>query len=171
MKHLKSILLMTAIAFNTIGYAIPVEKGVSKILAEYRTENLKNILYDLHFIIPAQRESSVTGKANISFSYNGTEDLQLDFQGTLKNGDHQAFINGKNRSIRYQDEHLIIPRKYLKKGDKTNLVTIEFESNDKTLNRNDDYLYTLFVPDHALFIHFSFLTMPAAYSPVLTSLT
>ena len=149
MKHLKSILLMTAIAFNTIGYAIPVEKGVSKILAEYRAEYLKNILYDLHFNIPAQREISVTGKANISFSYDGTEDLQLDFQGTLKNGDYQAFINGKKRSIRYQDEHLIIPRKYLKKGDKTNLVTIEFESNDKTLNRNDDYLYTLFVPDHA----------------------
>ena len=77
MKHLKSILLMTAIAFNTFGYAIPVEKGVSKILAEYRTENLKNILYDLHFIIPAQRESSVTGKANISFSYSAITEQRI----------------------------------------------------------------------------------------------
>ena len=41
------------------------EKGVSKELAQQRTANISNVVYELTFNIPAEAKTPVTGKAII----------------------------------------------------------------------------------------------------------
>ncbi len=146
---LKLASLLVAASLCGSAFAMDIETGVSKKLAEYRAAHITNPQYTLSFSIPDQKDEPVTGTAVISFGYDGTDDLQLDFQGKLKDGQLQAVVNGKLRAITYRDEHLIVRRKHLKKKGKENQIAIEFVSSDNALNRNDEYLYTLFVPDHA----------------------
>ena len=146
---LKLASLLVAASLCGSAFAMDIETGVSKKLAEYRAAHITNPQYTLSFCIPDKKNEPVTGKAVISFCYDGTDDLQLDFQGKLKDGQLQAVVNGKLRAIDYRDEHLIVSRKHLKKKGKKNQIAIEFVSSDNALNRNDEYLYTLFVPDHA----------------------
>ena len=47
----------------------------------------------------------------------------------------------------YQNEHIIIPKDMVVEG--SNRIELNFTSLDKALNRNQDYLYTIFVPDLA----------------------
>ena len=145
---LKLASLLVAASLCGSAFAVDIETGVSKKLTEYRAAHITNPQYTLSFSIPDQKDEPVTGTAVISFGYDGTDDLQLDFQGKLKDGQLQAVVNGKLRAIGYRDEHLIVSRKHLKKKGKENQIAIEFVSSDNALNRNDEYLYTLFVPDH-----------------------
>lgn len=55
--------------------------------------------------------------------------------------------NGHPSSYQFIDEHIIIPADELHEGD--NIIKIEFVAGESSLNRNPDYLYTLFVPDRA----------------------
>ena len=123
-----------------------VTDGVSHELAIKRQSQVANVLYTLHFEIPFQKEVPVTGTAKITFDWKGgKEDLQIDFQGKV-NG--PVVVNGKSIVAAHQAEHVIIPAKKLS-GKKPNEVRITFRSEDNALNRNADYMYTLFVPDHA----------------------
>ena len=120
-----------------------VEKGVSQQLAIYRKANIENVRYTLFFDIPDKKEEKVMGNERISFQWKGKDDLQIDFQGELLS----LKVNGEEMKADYHDEHIVIPADKLKQGE--NNFDIRFSSKDKALNRNDDYLYTLFVPDHA----------------------
>lgn len=131
------LLCMTALAQ-------PLAKGVTKELADMRKAMISDVVYNLTFNIPANQKEKVTGEAVISFQLHDKQDVVLDFQGKFT-GD--VLIGKKRRPVDYRDEHIIVPMKYLKPG----LVTLcfEFTSLDDALNRNADYMYTLFVPDHA----------------------
>lgn len=124
-------------------------KGVSKELAEHRKANISQVVYDLTFNIPSKPYESVKGKAIISFNLEVREDVVLDFQGQI---DGTCYIHDENdkrhaTDILYQDEHIIIPMELLTEG--KNKIELPFIANDKALNRNNDYMYTLFVPDMA----------------------
>ncbi len=125
----------------------PVTDGVSHELAISRRTQLQDVIYDLSFNIPTEREKPVTGTATITFKWQGhrRDSLQIDFQGTV---DRPLQVNGKTIEADHRHEHVIIPGRLLRSG-KVNHVCVSFVSGDKALNRNDDYLYTLFVPDHA----------------------
>ena len=150
MRHLLHLLLLTVTGLLPallLQAQIPVECGVSEPLARLRVSQVSDVAYTLHFDLPVQKQEAVRGSTKISFTWNdGDEDLQIDFQGTVS-GEHIT-VNGKKRPVLYHDEHIVVSRKWLKKG-KLNHVYIDFASGDKALNRNTDYLYTLFVPDHA----------------------
>jgi len=148
-QRLKMALMLAAACLCSTTFALNIEKGVSKELAEYRAAHVTDVRYTLNFSIPDRKEEPVTGTAVISFGYDGKENLQLDFQGKMMDGVRMAVVNGKPRVCRYLNEHLIIDRKDLRKKGKENQLILFFESTDNALNRNDDYLYTLFVPDHA----------------------
>ena len=128
------------------GAHVTVVPGVSQALAVQRQAQLDDVHYTLHFRLPSEKSVPVTGSAEISFVWKGKDDLQLDFQGQLE--DNAIEVNGKKRTADYRDEHIVVSRTLLKKG-KRNRLHMHFVSGDKALNRNDDYLYTLFVPDHA----------------------
>jgi aminopeptidase N len=124
------------------------EQGVSSELASYRKALINNIVYDLTFNIPDDHESPVPGSAKIEFSIekNGERPLLLDFNVP---DDHlgEVRVNGKEIIASIEHGHISILPADLKAG--INTVEIGFRTGDQSLNRNPDYLYTLFVPDRA----------------------
>ena len=126
---------------------VKLENGVSKDLAESRSKTISNVEYTLHFIIPSEKDIAVKGNEILQFQWKGTDDLQIDFQADSTQLDAACIVNGETRKVRVQDEHIIIYKKWLKEG--KNEIRLSFRCGDAALNRNDDYLYTLFVPDHA----------------------
>lgn len=136
-------LLLFVVAINAAAQ-VDVEPGVSRQLAQYRAQNVRDVTYDLSFVLPAEKQEEVGFQEEIGFEWGGDGDLQLDFQGRLL----FAHINDAQLdSSCYRDEHIVIPARCLQKG--RNLIRIGGECSDKSLNRQADYLYTLFVPDHA----------------------
>lgn len=126
---------------------VAVSNGVSRELAISRKQHIAGIQYELHFTLPAAKNSPVTGKETISFDWKDTKDpVQVDF----KAGESQVIsvtVNKKPVSVQYVNEHIVIKPKYLKSG--RNQLEIQFIAGDQSLNRSDDFLYTLLVPDRA----------------------
>ncbi|MGI4740000.1 MAG: M1 family aminopeptidase [Janthinobacterium lividum] len=156
--------------------AIPVETGVSQTLAEARKQLLSSVSYGLDLVIPARKATPITGSEVVTFSLKGNrQPLQLDFKASA---DHlrSVTVNGQLVAIDYRHEHLVLPTRALRVG--RNEVKIDLVAGDQSLNRNDDYLYTLLVPDRARTVFPVFdqpnlkatlaltLTLPAAWQAV-----
>ena len=127
--------------------AVAVEDGVSRDLAQYRSAHISDVWYDLSFEVPSQRSKPVYFEETLMFNWEGGEDLQIDFQGDESQLYNELMVNGKTVKTVLLNEHIIIPAQSLVQGE--NSIVIGGYSGDKALNRSDDYLYTLFVPDHA----------------------
>lgn len=121
--------------------------GVSKELAERRFQNISSVKYSLEFSIPNHIDSSVKGVATIKFSLNRVETIYLDFLHDSLNPVSALIVNGKEIFPEIIDEHLTIKRRYLKRGENT--LYAKFTASDQSLNRREDLLYTLLVPDRA----------------------
>ena len=149
---MKNYLLLLIVAF--IPACTPTksdrftEQGVSSELAAYRKALINNIVYNLTFDIPEDQESPVMGSAKIEFNIvkSGKRPLLLDFNVP---DDHllEVRANGKEISPLIEQGHIAIAPADLKAG--LNIIEIGFHAGDQSLNRNRDYLYTLFVPDRA----------------------
>jgi len=125
----------------------PVVPGVSLELAEYRKSVLSDISYQLHFTIPEHQDEAIDGSLNLTFRLSQpNHPLQLDFRES-ENHIRSVSVNGQPSAYQFKDEHIIIPADELKEGE--NAIDIEFIAGESSLNRNPDYLYTLFVPDRA----------------------
>lgn len=124
--------------------AMAEEAGVSWRLAHQRAQALDSVSYQLTFNIPGSQLLPVNGTAIIQFVVREHADVVLDFTGEL---DERCEVNGRIRGLDYADEHITIPKRLLRPG--LNEVKINFTSQDKALNRHDDYMYTLFVPANA----------------------
>lgn len=150
MKLIQSFLVLIAFLFASCSSntkEMPVEAGVAKTMAEYRKANISNLKYQLNFEIPEAREAVIPGMNTISFDLLSTDqDLQIDFRED-SNLIHQVMCNGDISNYRFELEHLIIPKAELLKGQ--NEIEISFITGNSSLNRNDEFLYTLFVPDRA----------------------
>lgn len=121
--------------------------GVDRSLAVYRKAVLSNIHYALELDIPAQKTQPIAAHETLTFELSAVRlPLQLDFKedpAKIKT----LTVNGRKAEVNYQKEHLILSPEFLKKG--LNEVQIGFQAGDGALNRNSDYLYTLFVPDRS----------------------
>jgi aminopeptidase N len=123
------------------------EEGVSKLLATYRNATIENVRYNLSFNIPEGKDKPIAGKEAIEFTLNSKrQPLIIDFRVP---DDHlgSVTVNSKAVDPSLSSGHIIIPKKLLVK--RFNRIEITFRAGDMSLNRNDDYLYTLFVPDRA----------------------
>jgi aminopeptidase N len=147
MKILRYALFALFTILAATSYATDYGIGVSKELATTRYNSYSNIIYTLRFDIPEDKDADITGKAIIEFDHPWGCDAVLDFRESpdkilsLK-------VTGKNSyGYKYKDEHIIIPGKYLEDG--RNSIEIEFIAGKKPLNRNDEFVYTLLVPDRA----------------------
>ena len=124
-----------------------VEPGVSLALAEHRAATISNINYDLSFYIPDAVSKPISAVVKIGFDLSDTSRaLQLDFRESADKI-HSVTVNGEASGFEFRDEHLVIPAHEVIAG--RNIIDIEFEAGSSSLNRNPDYLYTLFVPDRA----------------------
>jgi aminopeptidase N len=149
---ISGIVLLTTftISCNRESVKIPADAGVSRELATFRRESLSAIEYDLHFSIPAQKDAQIDAKSKITFEIKSIYPVILDFKPSYEIDGKipfVTFINGKRREVKYENEHLFIPARFLVKG--KNSVEIEFRAGEQSLNRRSDMLYTLLVPDRA----------------------
>ena len=122
------------------------EEGISLELAQLRKQEIKDLKYGLSFSIPEQKQEAVEGEARIQFSLQHPQEIILDFR---ENADKikEVSVNGKPCPYRFLNEHIILPESASQKD--KNEVHIRFTAGDQSLNRNDEYLYTLLVPDRA----------------------
>ena len=126
---------------------VEVVPGVSLELAKHRAATISNISYELSFLIPGEKDEEIEGSVRISFDLNDDgSPLQLDFRESADKIS-RVVANGEQAEFRFQSEHIVIPASDLTTG--TNVVEIEFTAGSSSLNRNPEYLHTLFVPDRA----------------------
>jgi len=148
--------------------------GVSYALATHRAAVLRDIHYDLWYSIPSVKQTPVAGEETIAFKvlpHAGM--LLLDFKAPAS-ALRWIRVNGHAAAIVLQNEHLAIPAALLREG--IDSVSIGFVAGDAALNRNNEFLYTLLVPDRARTIFPCFdqpdlkavftlsLTVPAGWS-------
>jgi aminopeptidase N len=126
---------------------LKIEPGVSLALAQYRHSVISNIQYTLDLDIPADKNEGIEAVESVDLVLKTiNEPLLLDLKrGT--NDIHELQVNGKKIPVKLEEEHLIIAPEYLHIG--KNNIMLKFTTGDQSLNRNDDYLYALFVPDRA----------------------
>lgn len=123
------------------------EKGVSLALNDFRKSTISDVNYTLWFDIPEGKTAAIEGRTTIEFNLtDDSQPLVIDFNvdstkiRSVKAGDESIAYQHKN-------EHIIVDPEYLQNG--KNTISIEFTAGDLSLNRNEEYLYTLFVPDRA----------------------
>jgi len=126
---------------------LEAESGVSLALAEYRAGTVSGINYELNLVVPREAQEDIDGRMVISFDLTETDrPLQLDFR---ENPDKviRVLSNGRSSGYQFVNEHIVVPMKELRVG--RNEIAIDFIAGSSSLNRNPEYLYTLFVPDRA----------------------
>ncbi|GAB3222955.1 M1 family aminopeptidase [Hymenobacter seoulensis] len=126
---------------------VAVVPGVSQQLAEDRARRLSRLGYELQLFVPARKDQPIAATETVRFHLTDASQLvQLDFK---EQADHlkSLTVNGKPVTIDFRQEHLVLPLTSLKAG--PNEVQIEFTAGNQSLNRNEDFLYTLLVPDRA----------------------
>lgn len=149
MRYINSkILLLFTLTIATLSCksVYDIDKGVSIELATNRKASISNLKYELFFDIPNKLNEKISGDVALQFDNYGKNDLIIDFTGSREDI-YQVIVNGNVREFILENEHIIIAEKYINQG--RNSVTIFFESPNTSLNRRDDYLYTLLVPDRA----------------------
>ena len=125
---------------------VPPGPGVPAELARSRAAGISDLSYRLEFVVPDDRGEAVLGEATIMFEWEGRGPLALDFAAeTAQVRDAEA--NGESFDHAPVDEHILVPRAALRDG--RNVIRVSFIAGDGSLNRTDEFLYTLFVPDRA----------------------
>ncbi|MBN3582590.1 peptidase M1 [Algoriphagus aestuarii] len=167
---MKNLLLAVALSTLLISCKDPIsdahfyDEGISIELAEYRKKQISEIHYQLDFSIPEKLENPIPSKLTLEASLTElSQPLILDFHEE-KSHLKSLLVNGQPSKINHQNQHLIIAKESLKKG--RNTIEIEFQAGELSLNRNQDFLYTLLVPDRAstLFPCFDQPNLKATYT-------
>ncbi len=143
--------------------------GVTLDLANYRVKQVANVIYNLDFKIPESKHEPIPAKLSLDLNLiNLEQPLYLDFNAdsTLLK---QVEVNGNSIALHHSQGHIVIVPKHLKKGHNT--INVVFFAGELSLNRNDDYLYTLLVPDRAstLFPCFDQPNIKATYKLRITA--
>ena len=139
---LAALLLGSCISDNT---STLYDAGISQELALHRKENIHNLQYALHFNIPQQKDSAINANIDIAFTLDKPQEVIIDYREP--ENVQSVTANGIPTSYKLHNEHLIIPKTALQKGE--NHVEVTFVAGNQSLNRRDEFLYTLLVPDRA----------------------
>ena len=121
--------------------------GVSRELAEWRASAISDVRYGLTLLVPPSRDTAVTGEVTVRFALSDTtRPLVLDFRAPA---DHvlEVRLDGDTVTHSIPPDHIVIPAGRAAAGERA--VTVRFRATDAALNRNDEFLYALFVPDRA----------------------
>jgi aminopeptidase N len=123
--------------------------GVSAELAATRRDQITDLRYAFTLEIPAERDAPVRGMADIRFAFRHTRrPLVLDFVAPLERVE-EVQVGGRTIEYGTTADHIVIPPTDLADGE--TVISVRFVAGDESLNRNPDFLYTLFVPDRARF--------------------
>jgi aminopeptidase N len=143
----------------------PPEAGVPESLARERTAAVRDLRYDLDLQVPAARGTPVTGLVRVRFSLASAGRVVLDFSRP-REAVRAVRLDGREAPFEAVNGHLVLNS--VPAG--AHEVAIEFVAGDEALNRNDEFLYTLFVPARArlTFPCFDQPDLKARYSLTLT---
>jgi aminopeptidase N len=142
-----ALLLLAGLVASCTEAPLAVEPGVSRALAEHRAETISAINYELSLAIPESRDEDIDGRVTITFQLSdSSQPLQLDFRESADKI-RSVMANGDASEYRFISEHLVVPAKNLVTG--RNEIRIDFTAGSSSLNRNPEFLYSLFVPDRA----------------------
>jgi len=122
--------------------------GVPEALARERAETISSLRYELSFGIPEKRTEAIRGSETVRFALRAPHRVVLDFAQPRERVS-TILVADKLVVAEFAAGHLVIPSSATKAGE--NEVRIAFLAGDDSLNRNDDFLYTLFVPARAHF--------------------
>jgi aminopeptidase N len=123
------------------------EPGIPLALAEARARALRDLRYELSFAIPERAADPIDATARIRFTLaDAARPLVLDFAPGA-DAIRTVAVGGRPSRFRASNGHIVIPREEVTTGE--NLVEIAFRAGDAALNRNPDFLYSLFVPARA----------------------
>ena len=128
--------------------------GVSWTLARYRSATISDLRYEIRFSIPDSLTQPIRGHEVVRFRLSdASEPLVFDFEQPDGN---VLSVRVDDQDVAYEmvNGHLVVPPEVLTGGEMA--AEIEFIAGESSLNRNADYLYTLFVPDRARFAFPSF---------------
>ena len=124
-----------------------IAPGVPLTLAEERAARIRDVRYQLRFSIPEALTTAAKGSVTIHFVLtDASRPLVLDFAGSpdsvrdVRAGTTPVAVDVRN-------EHIVIPASALRDG--ANTITLSFDASDLALNRNPEFMYTLFVPARA----------------------
>lgn len=124
-----------------------LSEGVSQSLASRRAQIISSLRYEIALTIPQKPGAPIRGRETIRFKLaDSSAPLVLDF---AQPPDHIVSVRAENREVPFESSlgHLVVPAEHLRQGENT--LEIAFVAGDQALNRNDDYLYSLFVPARA----------------------
>ena len=139
-----SLLLATALA-SQLG-AEPPGRGVSEALARERAGTIRSLRYELTFVVPAAPDQPVQGRAILRFVLDAPHRVVIDF---AEPGERVRSVRsgGVELPVTFGDGHLTIPAQATTIGE--NEIAIDFVAGDDPFNRDQEFLYTLFVPARA----------------------
>ncbi len=120
--------------------------GVPRTLADHRAAVISDLRYDLRLSVPRESAAPVTGRVSASFHLAEAGPLVFDFAQPADHV-HAVRVGGAPVAFAARDEHVVVPAAAIRAGPV--VVDIEFAAGDGSLNRQPDFLYTLFVPDRA----------------------
>jgi len=121
--------------------------GIPLDIATRRAANISGLRYELALSIPDSLSSPLTGAIVVRFQLkDASSPLVLDFE-TSREHVKSIAANGKPSAFNYVNGHIVVPATALVEGE--NVIRIEFNAGDASLNRSVDFLYTLFVPARA----------------------
>lgn len=129
--------------------------GVSWELAEYRVATVEDPVYDLSFQIPKGAKEPILGSLRLTFRFReGMVPVVLDFAAPAEHVKAVRVLRkGQYQPVEFVFEHghLVIPAAAFGKAraDQEEGIEVDFVAGEDSLNRGEDFLYTLFVPDRA----------------------
>ena len=124
----------------------PPSEGISQVLASERAANISSVRYTLSLSIPSEKNQPVRGISTIRMVLADRTPVILDFAQPAANVS-SIRANGQPIAVRAEHGHLVVPGDALNRGE--NVVEIAFTAGSEALNRNEDFLYSLFVPARA----------------------
>src|SRR5579871_5783637 len=142
--------------------------GITESLATARAARIADLRYELSFDLPADAAAPIAGRETVRFALaNRADDLVLDFDPGQTAAVHVR-ANGRDSRVRLVNGHIVVPAADLVDG--ANAIEIAFTAGNASLNRNPDFLYTLFVPAraHLAFPCFDQPSLKARYTLALT---
>jgi aminopeptidase N len=124
----------------------PPERGVSEALARDRAGAISALRYDLALTIPADPKEPVIGRVVVRFRLAAARAVELDFAAPP---DHIRSVTAGGGAVRHSaaNGHLMIPATATRAGE--NEIAIEFVAGNDPLNRDPEFVYSLFVPARA----------------------
>lgn len=161
------IMIAALLGFCFDNAASVVTPGISRDLASERKATISNVIYNLKLDLDSLPSADVNGSIDIDFNFRPNDQpLQLDFTGKeLKS----LLVNGQEVADKdWREGHIVVAPALLLEGD--NRISAGFIASDRALNRNPDYLYTLFVPNraHSVFPCFDQPDIKASYRLTLS---